>query len=133
MINRRSVLEEEGWTLVYMDSSVKQVKGWWQAGSGAWFGEGSERNKRSLVLTGERSSVRQSGLRGVLFALERRRAGEKMVVVLESEYVFKAITEWSIKWHRQGWRVKSKEIGYRDLWEAIFSLRREAGSLLRFV
>ena len=56
-----------------------------------------------------------------------------MVVVLDSEYVFKGITELSIKWHRHSWRIKSKEIGHRDLWETIFSLRREAGSLVQFV
>ena len=53
-----------------------------------------------------------------------------MVVVLDSEYVYKGITEWSVKWHRQGWRVKNREVGHRDLWEQIFLLRWEAGSLL---
>ena len=66
-------------------------------------------------------------------ALEQRRAGQRRVVVLDSEYVFNGITEWSIMWHRHGWRVKSKEIGQRELWEAVFSLRREARPLLQFV
>ena len=35
-----------------------------------------------------------------------------MVVVLDSEYVFKGIMERSIKWHQHGWRVKSKDIGH---------------------
>ena len=53
------------------------------------------------------------------------------MVILHSEYVLKGIIEWSVKWHRHGWWVKSKDIGHRE--EAIFSLRREAGSQLQFV
>ena len=43
------------------------------------------------------------------------------------------ITKWAVKWHWHGWHIKSKEVGHRDMWEAIFALRREAGSLLQFV
>ena len=35
-----------------------------------------------------------------------------MVVVLDSEYLYKGITEWSPKWHRHLWRVKSREVGH---------------------
>ena len=120
MVKRPVVLEEEGWTLVYTDGSTKQVRGRWQAGYGAWFGEGSERNEGSPVPTHERQNVSRGELRGVLYALEQRRAKERMVVIVDSKYVFKGITEWSVKWHRHGWRVKSKDIGHRDLWEAFF-------------
>ena len=67
-------------------------------------------------------------LRGVLHALLGRRSGECVVVVLDSEYVSKGITEWSTKWRRHGWRVKSKEIGHRDLWELIWDLHQQAGA-----
>ena len=66
-------------------------------------------------------------LGGVLHALQRRRAGEKMIVVLDLKYVYKGIIEWSPKWHRHSWRMKSREVGHRDLWEAIFQLRQDAG------
>ena len=56
-----------------------------------------------------------------------------MVVVLDSEYVYKGITEWSPKWHRHSRRVKSRDVGHQDLWEAIFQVRHEAGSLLKFI
>ena len=48
----------------------------------------------------ERQSVSSGELRRVLHALQRRQAAEKMVVVLDSEHVYKGITEWSPKWHR---------------------------------
>ena len=40
------------------------------------------------------------------------RAGERLVVVLDSEYVCKGVTEWSIKWRRHGWRSRGREIGH---------------------
>ena len=110
-----SVLEGEGWTVVYTDGSAERVKGWWQAGYGAWFGAGSARNVGARVLMWE--------LRGVLYALpERPGGGGHMVVVLDSEYVFKGVIEWSPKWKRHSWRSKSTEIGHQDLWQEIWQL-----------
>ena len=71
-------------------------------------------------------------LHGVLNAPEHCRATKKMVA-RDSEYLYKAITEWSPKWQCHGGRVKAREIGYRDLVEAIYSSRQGAGALLRFV
>ena len=46
-----------------------------------------------------------------------RAEGERMVVVVDSEYIFKAITVWTEKWKRHGWRTSSGEVGHRGLWE----------------
>ena len=54
-----------------------------------------------------------------------------MVVVLDSEYVDKGITEWSPKWRRHHWRTSGGEVGHKDLWEQIPSEREVAGELLR--
>ena len=48
--------------------------------------------------------------------------GGHMVVVLDSEYVFKGVIEWSPKWKRHSWRSKSTEIGHQDLWQEIWQL-----------
>ena len=63
------VLETEQWTLVYTDGSAKQVRGWWQAGYGAWFGEADQRNVGLPVPATERQTVSTGELRGVLHAL----------------------------------------------------------------
>ena len=65
-----------------------------------------------LVSVTERQSVSKGELCGILLALQHRRAAEKMVVVLNSEYVYKGTTEWSLKWHRHSWRVMSREVGH---------------------
>ena len=133
VVQRLAVLSQENWTLVYTNGSAKQLPGWWQAGCGAGFGDADERSTGLPAPVAERQSASRGELQGVLYALERRRADEKMVIVLDSEYVYKGITQWSPRWHRHGWRVKSQEVGHRDLWEAIFCLRQAAGALLKFV
>ena len=119
--------------MVYTDGSAKQVQGWWQAGYGPWFGDADERSTGLPVPVTEPQSVSSGELRGGLYALEQRRAAAKMVIVLDSEYVYKGITEWSPRWQHHGWRVKSREVGHRDVREAIFCLRQSARALLKFV
>ena len=63
----------------------------------------------------------------MLHALLHRRPGERLLVVLDSEYVFNGITEWSVKWRRHEWRTTSAEVGHRDLWEQILWERERAG------
>ena len=52
-------------------------------------------------------------------------------MVLDSEYVYKGITEWSGKWRRHGWCMSSGEVGHRDLWGHILWLREGAGDKLQ--
>ena len=62
-----------------------------------------------------------------LHALLNRRVGERLLVVMDSEYIFKGITDWSVKWRRHSWRTASGEVGHRDLWEQILLERERAG------
>ena len=41
--------------------------------------------------------------------------GGTMVVILDSKYAYKDITEWSVNWRPHGWRVKNSGVGHRDL------------------
>ena len=76
VVEKLAVLEREGWQLVYTDGSAKQVRGWWQAGYGVWFGECEDRNVGARVPTHKRQSVSRGELRGVLYAHQQRRGGE---------------------------------------------------------
>ena len=102
--HKHGVLDGEKWTLVYTNGSAKQVRGWWQAGYGAWFGVTDNRNLGLPVPDVERQSMNREALYGLLYALERRRVDEKMVAVLDSKYVYKGIAQWSPKWYRHAWR-----------------------------
>ena len=67
----------------------------------------------------------------MLSALLHRRPGECMAVVVVSEYDFKGITEWSLKWCRHGSRMSSGEVGHSDLWEQILWETERAGEELQ--
>ena len=124
-------LSREDWTVVYTDGSAKVVRGWAQAGYGAWYGPGSLRNSSDFVPLGEKQSVSRAELRGVLHAVRSRRWEEHMIVVLDSEYVFKGITQWSSKWRRHQWRVSGREVEHKELWMAVLAERELAGDGLQ--
>ena len=129
------VLEGEGWATAYTDGSAKQVGGWWQAGYGVWFGDGSERNFSAPVPSAECQSVRRAELWGVLNALQRRRGagGGAPGHYPRLKYVYKGITEWSVKWALHGWWARGREIGRADLWRDIRELRRSAVSQVKLI
>ena len=129
-VKRLASLEEDGWAVAYTDGSSKMVRGWRQEGYGMWFAEASARNHAAPIPESERQSVSRGELRGVIHAILQRRQGERLVVVLDSEYVYKDIMEWSAKWRRHGWRTASGEVGHRDLWEQILWERKTAGEEL---
>ena len=131
LLHELEELSEQGYLIVYTDGSAKRARGWMQAGYGVWYGEGHSNNHAAHVPAHERQSVSRGELKGVLHAMLTRGPGERMVVVLDSEYVFKGITQWSDKWRRHGWRTSSGEVGHRDLWGQILWLREEAGDLLQ--
>ena len=119
LLEELEVMAAQGWVVVYTDGSAKRVRGWMQAGCGVWFGEHHSHNFSSHVPAHECQSINRGELRGVLHAILSRTQGERMVVVLNSEYIFKGITIWSDKWRRHGWKTSSGEVGHRDMWEHI--------------
>ena len=54
-----------------------------------------------------------------------------MIVVLDSEYVFKGITQWSSKWQRHQWRVSGKEVEHREPWLSVLAEWELAGDRLQ--
>ena len=131
MVAELESLAGQGWTVVYTDGSAKVVRGWAQGGFGAWYGPGSLRNSSDFVPLGEKQSVSRAEMRGVLHAVRSRRWEERMVVVLDSEYVFKGITQWSSKWQRHQWRVSGREVEHKELWMAVLAERELAGDRLQ--
>ena len=48
-----------------------------------------------------------------------------MVIVVESEYVFDALTKPNLKWERAGWRSTSGAVSHSYLWvQILFQMRR---------
>ena len=102
-----------------------------QAGCRVWcgvrYGDGSDGFSHSSVLAHQRQSVSSGKLQGVLQGLLQRQSGERLVVVMDSAYVYKGVVGWSAKWQRHRWRCSMGEVGHRDLWERILWLREAVG------
>ena len=113
----------QGWTVAYTNGSSKRFCDRMQAGYGLWHGANSQRNYHNHVSAHERQNVSRAELWGVvLHALLQRQPLERMVVVLDSEYVYKGAMEWLVKWRGHGWRCSTGEVEHRDLWEEILYL-----------
>ena len=91
------------------------------------------RNASDFIPLWEKQSVSRAELRGVLHAVRGRQWGERMVVVLDLEYVYKGITQWSSKWQRHQWRVSGRDVEHKDLWSysAVLAERELAGDRLQ--
>ena len=68
--------------------------GWRQVGYGVFFGADADCNFAVHVPVAERQSVSRGELQGGLHALFHCKPGERLVVVLDSMYVYRGITEW---------------------------------------
>lgn len=59
----------------------------------------------------------QMELMAVIKALSSLDVGSSVTVLVDSQYVYKGITEWSMRWKRNNWKTKTKkDIANKDLW-----------------
>lgn len=59
----------------------------------------------------------QMELMAVIKALSSLDVGSSVTVWVDSQYVHKGITEWSMRWKRNNWKTKTKkDIANKDLW-----------------
>ena len=84
----------ESWVVVYTDGSAKQVQGCMQAGYEVYYRGNSPHNCPSHLPVAEQQIVSRGELQGVLHALRHRPPGEKLISVMDSEYVSKGIVGW---------------------------------------
>jgi len=117
---RNSILEKQhtGWPVVFTDGSAKQVRGYWQAGLGFFYGAGDTRNVSEHVPLGERQTVSRAELRGVLRALTDKPPCKPLHIVLDFEYIYKGLVEWAERWESNGCIGSMGPVGHRDLWES---------------
>ena len=102
--------------MVFTDDSSKRVGGWDQAGCGCFYGHQHPGNVSAHVPEGETQSNNRGEVRAVLCALEAKSDSEKMTIVVDSEYVYDALTKHILKWEKAGCRSSSVAVLHSDLW-----------------
>ena len=111
--------------IVFTDGSSKGVGGWDQAGYGCFYGDKHPRNVGDYVPEVEPQTNNRGEIRAVLCALEHKAESEQLVVVVDSEYVFDALTKNLLRWEQNFWRGTSGIVSNSDLWADILGhLRR---------
>ena len=126
-------LQRGGWTVVFTDGSSKRVGGWDQAGYGCFYGDHHPRNVSAHVPEGETQSNNRGEVRAVLCALEGKSDSEKMTIVVDSEYVYDALTKHILKWEKAGWRSSSGAVSHSDLWIPVLAQMRRHQQTARFI
>lgn len=59
----------------------------------------------------------QMELMAVIKTLSSLDAGSTVTVWVDSQYVYKGITKWSMRWKRNNWKTKTKkDVANKDLW-----------------
>lgn len=60
--------------------------------------------------------------------------GESVLVVSDSEYVIKGITEWIFGWIKKGWKnSQNKPVLNKDLWERLYVLVKDKDIKWKYV
>ena len=126
-------LQRGGWTVVFTDGSSKRVGGWNQAGYGCFYGDHHPRNASAHVPEGETQSNNRGEVGAVLYALRAKSDSEKMAIVVDSEYVYDALTKHILKWEKVGWRSSSGGVSHSDLWIPVLTQMRRHQQIARFI
>jgi ribonuclease HI len=71
----------------------------------------------------DNTTNQRTELLAAILALEELEEGEAALVVSDSQYVVKGITDWIHNWIPRGWRnANGKDVANRDLWERLHAL-----------
>ena len=118
-MERLERLQGDGVAIAFTDGSSKQVRGWDQAGSGVFYGEGDSRNHSAPVPQCELQSNNCGELKAVLHVLQNLPQGGRVATVMDSEYVFLGPTERLLRRERASWKIE-----HADLWMLVLDLLR---------
>ncbi|KAG8160318.1 hypothetical protein KVR01_009854 [Diaporthe batatas] len=97
------------------------------AGVGVFFGDGDPRNI-SERLSGTPQTNQRAELTAILRALETVPLDQGVMIWSDSMYAINCVTEWFVKWEKNGWKTHKGQVQNRDLVEAVLVKIRERES-----
>jgi ribonuclease HI len=87
-------------------------------------------SRETVVGSETRATNNQMELRATIEALQVLPPDARGVVLCDSEYVVKGLTEWRNGWEARGWRnSKGQPVANADLWRTLFGLADERPSV----
>ena len=92
-------------------------------GVGVWWGHGHSNNV-SEPLLGKLQTNQRAELTAALIALYSMDETNRYVLVTDSMYVTKGITEWAIGWVKHHWKnSKGEQVSNIDLWKRVLKVK----------
>ena len=118
---------------IYTDGSTKNNgKKNSIGGIGVYFGEDDSRNVSEIFVNNPTNQ--RTELYAVIKALEIVKNNSKPIMIIsDSKYVIKGITEWINTWTQNGWKTKNKkDIKNKEMWIKLLELKNNYKGNLRF-
>ena len=108
----------EGEVHVYTDGSASIRQGRWGAGSGVWFGDGSDLNI-SAIPPGRQTNNRAE-LTAIILAVRKAMSWPAefslLVVFSDSRLCVDGLNKWMDQWEAEGWTRLGNPLENADLW-----------------
>ena len=120
LLQRIDAKAQQGWDVAFVDGSKQETGGVHHAGYGVWFGDNDARNEELPLLNTERQSITRAELRAALRAVYHKCPGRPLLVVTDSELVYKGLTGKCNKWSRHKWVGSRGPLAHVDLWEDLW-------------
>ena len=101
---------------IYTDGACKGNPG--RGGWGALLRSGP--HEKELYGGEPETTNNRMELMAVIRALEALKRPSRVRITTDSQYVKRGVTEWMVRWKRNGWRTAAREpVKNRDLWERL--------------
>ena len=119
--------QKGGWDVVFTDGSSKIAYQQLTGGYGVWYGEADARN-RSFVLSKDEDQTNNRGeLRAAHYVLSRQPAGKPLHMIVDSEWVYKGVTELGEVWQRHRWHTAMGDVAHRTCGNPFWMWYRSGG------
>ena len=95
-------------------------------GSGGWAAIINENNKKKIISGNEKNTTNnRMELLAPINALRAIKAGSKIKIYTDSQYLKNGITEWINTWLNNDWKTSKKEdVKNKDLWIELYNLTK---------
>ena len=120
LLQRIDAKAQQGWDVAFVDRSKQEIGGVHHAGYGVGFGDNDARNEELPLLNTERQSITRAELRAALRAIYHKCPRRPLLVVTDSQLVYKGLTGKCNKWSRHKWVGSRGPLAHVDLWEDLW-------------
>ena len=95
-------------------------------GNGGWAAIINENNEKKIISGNEKNTTNnRMELLAPINALRAIKAGSKIKIYTDSQYLKNGITEWINTWLNNNWKTSKKEdVKNKDLWIELYNLTR---------